>query len=123
MHIDLLELVPSQLFKAQVPITYDGVSPGVKGGGTFMKKIRRVKVTMTPETMVESLSIDISKLELGDSVRIEELAPKEGVVVTDPPNAPIASVEVPRALKGPEEGEEGVEVAEDEAEVEEAVAE
>ena len=99
MHIDLLELVPGQGFNAQVPVTYEGVSPGVKTGGKLMKKIRRVKVRMTPETMVDNLSVDISELELGFSVRVNELTPVEGVVVTDPPNAPIASVEVPRALK------------------------
>jgi len=100
MHIDLLELVPGQAFNAQVPVTYEGVSPGVKIGGKLMKKIRRVKVRMTPETMVDNLTINISELELGFSVRVKELNVIEGVTVTDPPNAPIASVEVPRALKG-----------------------
>ena len=105
MHVDLLELVPGQGFNAEVPVTYAGVSPGVKTGGKMMKMIRRVKVRMTPESMVDNLSIDISELELGFSVRVNELTPVEGVVVTDPPNAPIASVVVPRALKSPEEEE------------------
>ncbi len=108
MHVDLLELVSGQGFNAQVPVTYEGVSPGVKGGGKLIKMIRRVKVRMTPESMVDSLAIDISELELGFSVRVKELNTVEGVVVTDPPNAPIASVVIPRALKSADE-EEGTE--------------
>ena len=125
MHVDLLELVPGQGFNAQVPVTYEGVSPGVKGGGKMIKMIRRVKVRMTPETMVDNLSIDISELELGFSVRVNELTSVEGVVVTDPPNAPIASVVIPRALKSAddaEDGEDGVDATAEE-ETAEAAAE
>jgi len=123
MHVDLLELVPGQVFNAQVPVTYEGASPGVKIGGKLMKKIRRVKVKMTPETMVDNLTIDISKLELGFSVRVKELNVQEGVVVTDPPNAPIASVEVPRALKSADASADAAEDAPAEEETAEAAAE
>lgn len=108
LHLDLLELVPGKGFKAQIPVTYQGVSPGVKTGGKLIKKIRRVNVRMTPESMVDNLSVDISELELGFSVRIKDLIPVEGVTVTNPPNAPVASVEVPRALKSTEAEEEAL---------------
>lgn len=126
MHVDLLELVPGQGFNAQVPVTYEGVSPGVKTGGKLIKMIRRVKVRMTPESMVDSLAIDISELELGSSVRIKELTAIDGVVVNDPPNAPIASVVVPRALKSADaaaEEEEGAEAPAEEGAEAEAAAE
>jgi len=111
MHIDLLELVPGQGFNATVPVSYEGVSPGVKTGGKLIKQLRRVKVRMTPESIVNTLSVDISNLELGFSVRVKELTEVEGVTVFDPPNAPIASVIVPRALKSAEGAEDGLEVA------------
>lgn len=122
VHVDLLELVPGKGFNATVPVRYEGASPGVKIGGKLIKKIRRVKVRMTPETIVDSLVADISELELGFSVRVKELNVVEGVVVTDPPNAPVASVEVPRALKGGSGADEGTEAAAEE-ETAEAAAE
>jgi len=116
VHIDLLELVPGQGFNASIPVSYEGVSPGVKTGGKLIKQLRRVKVRMTPESMVNTLAVDISNLELGFSVRVKELTAVEGVVVNDPPNAPIASVIVPRALKSAEDSaEDAVGVAEGEA--------
>lgn len=102
MHIDLLELVAGKGFNAQIPVKYQGESPGVKIGGKLIKKIRRVSVRMTPESMVDNMFVDISALELGSSVRIKEIIPVDGVVVTNPPLAPVASVEVPRVLKSAE---------------------
>lgn len=99
LHVDLLELVPGKTFNAELPVAYQGTSPGEKLGGRLIKKIRRVSVKMTPETMVDVLRLDIDELELGHSVRVKDLEEEEGVVVTNPPNAPVASVEIPRVLK------------------------
>lgn len=118
LHLDLLELVPEKGFNAQIPVTYQGVSPGEKVGGKLIKKIRRVNVRMTPETMVDKLVVDISKLQLGGSVRVKDLIAVDGVVVTNPPNAPVASVEIPRALKSAEAAAEGTVAEEVEEEVE-----
>jgi len=129
LHLDLLELVPGKGFNAQIPVTYQGVSPGVKIGGKLIKKIRRVNVRMTPESMVDSIAIDISNLQLGYSVRVKDLITVDGVIVTNPPNAPVASVEVPRVLKSAEEEKEelfdgeGAEGEVEEGEAAEATAE
>jgi large subunit ribosomal protein L25 len=119
-HIDFLQLTDGQAIKVEVPLTFEGTSPGVRNGGKFTQKIRVIKIKTTPESLVDKLVADISKLKLGMSLRIRDISPVPGVEILNPAALPIASVTVPRALKGAaEEEEEGAE----EAATEEAAAE
>ena len=64
--------------------------------------------------MVDVLYGDISSLELGQAIRVRDLELPEGIEVTNSPSIPVATVEIPRALRGKnaEEGEEEEAVAE-----------
>lgn len=98
-HIDFLELIEGQPVKVKVPVKYVGVSPGVKVGGTLMTQMRTIKIKCTPENLVTSLNLDISGLELGSAIRVRDLEVPENVEVMSVAAAPVANVEVPRALK------------------------
>lgn len=98
-HIDFLRLVEGRKMKVEVPIKFVGTSPGVKAGGTMQQSVRRVKLKTTPANLVNSVTVSIDNLELGGAVRIRDIQPMEGVEVMNPPGTPVASVEVPRALK------------------------
>ncbi len=116
MHVDFIELVTGKLIKTQLPIKLVGIAPGVKTGGKLLQKMRRVNVMTTPESLVDSLTVDVSSLELGKSVRVKDINTSEGIVVTTDPATPVASVEIPRALRSAlddeeGEGEEGAETA------------
>jgi large subunit ribosomal protein L25 len=100
VHLDFLELVPGVKFKATVPLRFAGVAPGVKGGGKFIPRMRQVNILTTPEKVVDEVSADISKMELGDTIRVRDITPVDGVEITNTGAVPIASIEVPRALKG-----------------------
>jgi large subunit ribosomal protein L25 len=99
MHIDFVALVPGHKFTTQVPVILAGVAPGVKVGGKLMQVTRRVKIKTTPEHLVDALTVDISTLELGKSVRIRDIQALEGVEIIASPGIPIATVEIPRALR------------------------
>ncbi len=99
LHIDLLELTSTKPFNVEVPLRFSGVSPGVKLGGKFTQKIRKIKVRTTLDKLVPSLNADISKMELGHSIRVRDLQVPEGVAVMNPGAIPIASIEIPRALR------------------------
>lgn len=120
MHIDFIELIPNHPVKASVPVKFKGVSPGVKAGGKLLSGLRTVKVKATPEVLVDELFVDISSLQLSEAVRVKDLEIPEGLSVEVDPATPIAVVEVPRALKGGDDAEEGE--AEGEAAAEEAEA-
>lgn len=115
LHMDLMELVPGRTIKVDVPLKFTGVSPGVRGGGKLIPKVRKIKIKTTPENLIDSLYADISELELGFSVRVRDIDGADGIEIMNSPGIPIASVEVPRVLRSAtaaaegEEGEEGEE--------------
>ncbi|MBU6341806.1 MAG: 50S ribosomal protein L25 [Bacteroidetes bacterium] len=100
IHLDFLELVPGVKFKATVPLRFVGQAPGVKSGGKFLAKMRQVNILTTPEYIVDEMDADISGMELGGTLRIRDVKVPEGVEVTNQPAVPIASIEIPRALRG-----------------------
>jgi large subunit ribosomal protein L25 len=98
-HIDFLRLVDGTTVKVQLPVEFYGSSPGLKLGGKLLSNLRRVKVKTTPEHLVDVLKVDITGLELGQSVRIKDLDVDENIEIMVDPNTPIAVIEVPRALR------------------------
>jgi large subunit ribosomal protein L25 len=100
LHIDFLELVPGIKFKATIPVNFAGSAPGVKAGGRFIAKMRSVNILTTPEKAVDEVVADISTLELGQTIRVRDIQVTEGVDITNNGAVPIASIEIPRALRG-----------------------
>ena len=98
-HVDFLALEDGRSIKVEVPVRFSGTSPGVRGGGKLLVSVRRIKIKTTPEHLVDHVTLDISKLELGRSIRVRDIAPIEGVEIQNPGGQPIATVEVPRALR------------------------
>jgi large subunit ribosomal protein L25 len=99
IHLDFLELVPGVKFKANIPVRFDGTAPGVKAGGKFLTKMRTVKVMMSPEGIVDELSADISTMDLGGTIRVRDIKDTKGVEILNTGAIPIASIEIPRALR------------------------
>lgn len=99
VHIDFLRVIPGTPIKVEIPVDFKGKSPGVKEGGKLISQMRKVKVKTTPESLVDRVFVDISKLELGGSVRVRDIDFPEGIEVMTSTATPVAIVEVPRALK------------------------
>lgn len=100
VHVDFLKMVDGQKLVAEIPVGFTGVSPGVKAGGTLLQKMRKIKVKALPKDLVDKLTVDVSKLKLGHSVRVRDINPIEGIEIMSAEAAPVGSVEVPRALRG-----------------------
>lgn len=98
-HVDFLALEDGRTVKVQVPVRFEGTSPGVRGGGKLQVAVRRVKIKTTPENMIDHVMLDISKLEMGGAIRVRDIQVNDGVEIMNPGGQPIASVEVPRALR------------------------
>ncbi len=120
LHIDFLCLIPEKPIKLEIPVRFIGTSPGVKLGGTLQQTVRRIKIKTTPEHMVDHLVLDISELEMGQSIRIRDIKPSEGIEVMQVPGIPVATVEVPRSMRSAAAGEEGEELVGGETEAGEA---
>ena len=99
LHIDFLKLIDGHPVKVEVPIKFTGTSPGVKSGGKLIQQVRRIKIKTVPEKIVDELTLDISSLELGQSIRVRDIQAIEGIEIMNSPGIPVALVEIPRALR------------------------
>ena len=99
LHVDFLRFVQDQPIKLEVPVRFKGSSPGVKVGGKLQQNLRRVKIKVRPKDLVYAVTVDVSHLELGQSVRVRDIEPQDGVEVLNQPATPVASIEIPRALR------------------------
>lgn len=122
LHLDFLQLEEGQSVRIEVPIRFVGVSPGVKSGGKLQQNLRRVKIKTTPEHLVDEMIADISKLKMGQSVRVKDLKEVKGVEVINSSGIPVATVVVPRAMRSAASGAEEEELAAEAGEGQEAAA-
>ena len=99
VHIDFLRVIPGTPIKVEIPVDFKGKSPGVKEGGKLIPQMRKVKVKSLPKNLVDKVYVDISELELGNSVRVRDIEFPDGMEVMTTTATPVAIVEVPRALK------------------------
>lgn len=123
-HIDLQEVRLDVAIQAAVNVHLQGAeeAPGVKAGGVLSQPATTLNIEALPLEVPESIEADVSGLEIGDALRLEEIPTLEGVVFLDDPHETvIATVSAPivEAEPEPEEGEElaeGEEAPEGEAE-------
>ena len=106
LHVDFLKLEDDRKVKVEVPIKFKGVSPGVKNGGNLTEKVKRVSINALPAHLIAEVVLDISNLDLGQSLRIRDIHLSDEIEILNNPSIPVASVEIPRALKSAEAEEE-----------------
>ncbi|WP_224999243.1 50S ribosomal protein L25/general stress protein Ctc [Cesiribacter sp. SM1] len=99
LHADFLQLFEGKPVKMDVPVRTEGTSPGVVAGGKLIFKLRKLTIKALPKDMPDFISVDISGLELGKSARVSDVKP-ENYQILNAPATPIATVEIPRALRG-----------------------
>ena len=109
IHIDFLALKDGTKVKVEIPVKFKGVSPGIKSGGALVQTMRRVKVKLDPKDLIDELFIDISELELGDAVRVRDIELPDNIELMVNDAVPVATVEVPRALRSATAEEEAAE--------------
>ncbi len=99
LHIDFLSLTEGHPVKVEVPLRFTGTAVGVKGGGKLQQKVRRVKIKTLPESLITELKLDITNLEMGQSIRIRDIKPPHNVEILSSPSTPVATIDIPRALR------------------------
>ena len=116
-HIDLHEVRLDQPIQASVTVQLIGEPTGVKEGGVLSQVQREINVEALPMEIPEHIDLDVAGMAIGDTLRLADLVPVEGVTyLDDPEETVLASVGLPaREIEPePEEPEEGEELAEGE---------
>ena len=109
-HIDLHEVRLDQPIQSSVTVQLIGEPAGVKEGGVLSQVQREINVEALPMEIPEHIDLDVSGMNIGDTLRLADLAPIEGVTYLDNPDETVlATVGLPaREIEPePEELEEG----------------
>jgi len=119
MHVDFHAVSVDELIEAEVPIEPMGVADGVKNfGGLLEQSVRALEVECLPKDLPDKIIVDVSALNIGDSIHVRDIALPEGVrtkiqpeltvfsvlepAVEEAPAAEVAAAEAAAAAAGPE---------------------
>ena len=122
-HVDFLRVLPGVKIKIEVPVNFINQenSPGLKRGGVLNIVRRKVELKCPSEKIPESITIDLSGVDIGESFKISSVKLDPEVVPTiQGRDFVIATLAAPTVMKEPEkpaeadaaEGESGAEGAE-----------
>ncbi|REH95563.1 50S ribosomal protein L25/general stress protein Ctc [Staphylococcus felis] len=94
-HIDFLAINMSEERTVEVPVHLIGEAPGAKEGGVVEQPIFDLEITATPDNIPEYLEVDISGLEIGDSISVSEIKVSGDFTIENNPEDAVASVVAP----------------------------
>jgi large subunit ribosomal protein L25 len=100
LHADFLAIDSKTEITAHIPAHLNGEAPGVKAGGVIEQYVHAIEITCLPDDLPETIELDISKLELGDSLHVGEVTYPKGVRPTHA--ADVVVVHIGRAGSGAE---------------------
>ncbi len=105
VHVDFQEVDLTQTIEAPVQIVLVGTAIGVRDGGVLDQPLREVVVSALPDSLPDHIEIDVSELNVGDSVTVGELSAPEGVEIVTDAETVVASVVAPSEVIIEEEEE------------------
>jgi large subunit ribosomal protein L25 len=113
IHVDFYEVDMSRKITVNVPIVTTGTSKAVEMGGMLQLVRRELEVLCLPDEIPEAIEVDITDLEIGDSLHVEEIVLGDNVEMPADVNFTVMTVLAPVAEEEEEEEEgeeeEGVE--------------
>jgi large subunit ribosomal protein L25 len=120
LHIDFYKVDMARKIKVNVPVITTGISAGVELGGMLQIIRRELEVYCLPNQIPQAITIDITDLEIGDSVHVNDIETEGDVEIPHDVDFTVLTILSPKKAEEEveeEEIEEG-EVAEAEAEAE-----
>lgn len=125
IHVDFYEIKMDREVTLDLPIILVGDPVGVEAGGELQQVKRELKVSGLPSVIPEAFEVDISALEIGDSIKVSDVKLAEGIKCLDTEDGAIATVAAKRVsvlAEAVEAEEEAIEGEEKEAPGEETEA-
>ena len=98
LHMDFLQIVEDKPIVMEVPTVLTGLAAGVKLGGKLQQAIRKIKVKAVYANIPEKLTVDVTELGLGKSIKVGELS-FEGLELVTPAQTVVCSVAATRASR------------------------
>lgn len=100
LHIDFQSLRENEAIVVSIPLILEGEAPGVKvQGGVLSQMLHECRVRCFPRYIPKSISVDVSSLEIGQSIHKGSVPLPEGVTLADEPGETIVTVVGTRASR------------------------
>jgi len=95
LHVDFMAVDMNETVHAAIALHLVNDPEGVKAGGVLTVDRHELNVEAKPGDLPESIDVDVSALEVGDSLHVRDVVPPKGVVLLDDPDGILASVTPP----------------------------
>lgn len=105
LHVDFLGVKMGEKMQLTVPLSFAGNPVGVRHGGLLQEVLRELNIECLPKDIPDVIEVDVSELEIGDSIHISDLSFPNITILNDPNDA-VAMVIMPRVVVEAEEEEE-----------------
>jgi len=101
VHVDFLRIRPGTRIKVDIPVRFinEATSPGIKRGGVLNVVRHTIELDCPADAIPGSITVDLTGLEINDSVHISEISLPEGTRPTITRNFTVATVGAPAAVK------------------------
>ena len=99
LHVDFYQIDEAKPIVMEVPVQLEGLAEGVKAGGKLALQMRKLKVKALYNIIPEKLTINVSHLGLGKTVKVGELS-YEGLELLNAKEAVVCAVKLTRAARG-----------------------
>ena len=113
LHVDFYEVDMQRKIKVMVPVVVRGKAKGVEEGGLLQIAHREIEVLCLPTEIPESFEVDVSDLDIGDAIHLEDIQAVGNIEIVAEANVTVVSVLAPKveveAVEEIAEGEEAVE--------------
>ena len=98
LHLDFYEITEGMDVKVSAPLLFAGKPEGVKNGGVIQTLSNEIKIECLPTNIPNIIEIDISDLNIGDTLRVKDIKPMNGIEILSNPESTIISVLAPRLV-------------------------
>lgn len=96
LHVDLHEVTENEKVTVTVPVETVGEAAGVKGSGGVLEHVLfKLKLRALPKDLPEALEVDVTALEIGQSLHIGEIKAPPGVEILGDKKVVVISVAAP----------------------------
>ena len=96
LHIDFHAVSMDEMIEAEVPLEPTGTATGVKNfGGLLEQSLRALSIECLPRDLPDVISVDVTALNVGDSIHVRDIPLPAGVTATNPADLTVISVLAP----------------------------
>ena len=102
LHVDFHAVSMDEMIEADVPLEPTGIAEGVKTfGGLLEQNLRSLEIECLPRDLPDVITVDVSLLNIGDSIHVRELPLPSGVTTRVPADLTVFSVLAPTVEEEP----------------------